>query len=129
MNYLRIFENFKTTFGYYLSNFYIHTSFQSNFSMFSFYTRVQKYRRDKIGPKKHSGTSLFLVKILKNFLYIFRMTNKFTGFYQSKGERRGYRSGVRGISVSKMEEVGLVFYTVPYSIYCKRASVYLYSSQ
>ena len=80
--------------------------------MFSFYTRVQKYRRDKIGSKKYSGTFLFLVKILKNFLYIFRMTNNFTGFYQSKGERRGYRSEVRGISVSKMEEVGLVFYTV-----------------
>ena len=34
------------------------------------------------------------------------------------------------ISVSKMEKVGLVSYTVPYSFYCKLFSVYLlYFSQ
>ena len=36
----KIFENFKTTFGYYLSDFCVLVSFQANVSMFSFYTRV-----------------------------------------------------------------------------------------
>ena len=30
-----------------------------------------------------------------------------------------------GISVSKMEKIELVFYTAPYSFYCKRVSIYL----
>ena len=36
----KIFENFKTTFGYYLSNFCVLISFHANVSMFSFYTRI-----------------------------------------------------------------------------------------
>ena len=36
----KIFENFKTTFGYYLFNFCVLISFQANVSLFSFYTRV-----------------------------------------------------------------------------------------
>ena len=42
------------------------------------------------------------------------------------GVRVGAGGGERGISVSKMEKFGLVFYTAPYSIYCKRVSVYLF---
>ena len=58
-----IFENFKTTFGYYLSIFFcVLISFQTNVSMF--FVFIPEYRSigEKIGPKKHSGTSLFLVK-------------------------------------------------------------------
>ena len=71
----KIFQNFKTTFGYYLSNFCV------LISMFSFCTKGKKYRREN-WPEKHSGTSLFLVKILETFLYTWRMANKFSWFYQ-----------------------------------------------
>ena len=42
----KIFENFKTTFGYYLSNFCVFISFQANVSMFSFYTRALNCRSE-----------------------------------------------------------------------------------
>ena len=65
----KILQNFKITFGYYLSNFCVLVSFQDN--VLFLYQRI-----------KHSGTSLFLVKILKKFLYTWRMTSKFNWFYQ-----------------------------------------------
>ena len=59
---LKIFENFKTTFGYYLSNFLCPYFISGQcFNVFFF---ILEYRSigEKIDPKKHSGTSLFLVK-------------------------------------------------------------------
>ena len=50
-------------------------------TMFSFCTREQKYRREN-RPEKHWVTSFFLVKILKEFLYTWSMTNKFNWFHQ-----------------------------------------------
>ena len=48
------------------------------------------------------------------------MTSKFNWFYQPNLVMWEW-----GNSVSKMEKVGLVFYTVPYSFYYKRVSVFL----
>ena len=73
----KIFQNFKTIFQYYLFNFCALISFQTNVC-----TREQKYGREN-RHEKHSSTSLFLLKILKKFLYTWRMTNKFSWFYQT----------------------------------------------
>ena len=88
----KIFENFKTTFEYCLSNFCVTISFPANVSMFFF---IPEYRsvEEKIGPKKHSGPSLLLVKILKKFLSILRMTKRFSWFYQSNLIEIGRREG------------------------------------
>ena len=49
------------------------------------------------------------------------MTRKFNWFYQPNL----VMMGVGELSVSKIEKVGLVFYTVPYSFYYKRVSLFL----
>ena len=73
------------------------------------------------GPEIDSGTSFFLVQILKKLLYTWRMTRKFNWFYQPNL----VMMGVGELSVSKIEKVGLVFYTVSYSFYYKRVSLFL----
>ena len=74
------------------------------------------------GPEIDSGTSFFLVQILKKLLYTRRMTRKFKWFYQPN-------LVMMRVGVSRMEKVGLVFYTVhsilPYSFFYKRVSVFL----
>ena len=75
----KIFQNFKTTFGYCLSNFCVLISFHAN--VLFLYQRIEVQKR-KSAWKTFRYLSLFLVKILKNFLYTWRMTNKFNWFYQ-----------------------------------------------
>ena len=69
----KIFQIFKTTSRYYLSNFCALISFQAE--VLFLYQRIEVF-------EKHSGTSPFLVKILKKFLYTWRMTGKFNWLYQ-----------------------------------------------
>ena len=84
---------------------------------------IPEYRskESEHGPEIDSGTSFFLVQILKKLLYTWRMTRKFNWFYQPNL----VMMGVGELSVSKIEKVGLVFYTVSYSFYYKRVSLFL----
>ena len=121
----KIVENFKTTFWYYLSNFCVLISSQANV-LFLYQSIEVSARKRENRPENHSDASLFLIKILKKFLYTWRMTNKLNWFYQPNV----VKIGGAGDSVSNMEKAGLVFYTVLYSFDCKRVSVYLlYFSQ
>ena len=65
---------------------------------------VEKEHRQEID----SWASFLLLQILKRFQW--RITSKFIRLYQPN------LVGMRGISVSKMKKVGLVFYTLPYSL-------------
>ena len=69
----KIFQNFKTTFSHYLSNFCVLISFYANVLLL--YQRMEDRRENR--PEKHSGTSLLLVKILTKCLYTWRMTSQF----------------------------------------------------
>ena len=66
----KIFENFKTPFGYYLSNFCVLISFQVNVSMFSFYARVLKYRRENRSEKPVRYFSFLSKNIEKISMYV-----------------------------------------------------------
>ena len=120
----KIFDNFKTIFGYYLFNFCVLVSFQANVSMFSFCSRVWQCRRENQSEKTFRYFS-FLIKNIEKISIYFEDDQQIelilpVKFSRNRGE----------ISVSKMEKLGLTFYTVPYSIYCKRVSLYLlYFSQ
>ena len=84
---------------------------------------IPEYRskESEHGPEIDSGTSFFLVQILKKLLYTWRMTRKFNWFYQPNL----VMMGVGELSVSKIEKVGLVFYPESYPFYYKRVSVFL----
>ena len=51
-------------------------------TMFFFVEKMFSFCRRENRPEKHSGTSLFLVKILKTFPYNWRMTSRFNWFHQ-----------------------------------------------
>ena len=87
----------------------------------SLFIREYRSKESEHGPEIDSGTSFFLVQILKKLLYTWRMTRKFNWFYQPNL----VMMGVGELSVSKIEKVGLVFYTVSYSFYYKRVSLFL----
>ena len=91
--------------------------------MFPFYTGLLKYKKR---PSNENRFRHFfsLVKVMQKKSIYLEVDEQIQLILPVKSTSDG------GISVSKMKKVRLVFYTVPYSFYCKRVSVcFLYFFQ